>query len=118
MTAPDFIWVEEPDIFDGMGLWHEIGSAPWREYVRRDPAVLFELPEVKALVSATMWDALGFASDEELLRELVRRNPPTKAPTYRTMHDQDCVIGIGRDHHCWITFQDEDLAALIPDAKE
>jgi hypothetical protein len=54
MTTPDFIWVEEPDIFDGMGFWQEIGSAPWREYVIRDPAVMAELPEVNAMIAAAV----------------------------------------------------------------
>jgi hypothetical protein len=53
----------------------------------------------------------GF-TDEALLLALIRRNPPSKAPRSRTPHDQDSVIGIGKDHHCYITFQDEDLAAL------
>jgi hypothetical protein len=51
-------------------------------------------------------------TDEALLLELIRRNPPSQAPRSRTPHDQDSVIGIGKDHHCWITFQNEDLAAL------
>jgi hypothetical protein len=62
-------------------------------------------------------EALWGASDEDLLRELVRRNPPSKAPRSRTMHDQDCLIGIGKDHHCYITFGNEDLAALQEPSK-
>jgi len=51
-------------------------------------------------------------SDEDLLRELVRRNGITEAPTHRTMHTHEVLLGIGKDHHCYITFHKEDLVAL------
>jgi hypothetical protein len=34
MNAPDRIFAEEPDVFDGMGLWHSEG--PYAEYIRAD----------------------------------------------------------------------------------
>jgi len=36
MTAPERIWAESPDIFDGMGIWHESGDGPVTEYHRSD----------------------------------------------------------------------------------
>jgi len=51
-------------------------------------------------------------SDEDLLRELVRRNGITEAPTSRTPHEYEVLLGIGKDHHCYITFYKEDLVAL------
>jgi len=47
-------------------------------------------------------------TDEDLLRELVRRNGIDEAPAYRTMHRHEVLIGIGKDHHCYITFTDRD----------
>lgn len=47
-------------------------------------------------------------TDEDLLRELVRRNGIDGAPAYRTMHRHEVLIGIGKDHHCYITFTDSD----------
>lgn len=38
MTAPDKIWVEEPEIFDGMGFWQETKSADLVQYTRADIA--------------------------------------------------------------------------------
>lgn len=34
MNAPDRIFAEEPNVFDGMGLWHSEG--PYAEYIRAD----------------------------------------------------------------------------------
>jgi hypothetical protein len=51
-------------------------------------------------------------SDEDLLRELVRRNGVTEAPTHRTPHEYEVLLGIGKHHHCYITFHKDDLVAL------
>jgi hypothetical protein len=51
-------------------------------------------------------------SDEDLLRELVRRNGITEAPTHRTMHTHEVLLGIGKHHHCYITLDLQDLVAL------
>lgn len=36
MDAPERIWVEEPEVFDGMGFWQETQSADLRPYTRAD----------------------------------------------------------------------------------
>jgi hypothetical protein len=53
MTAPEKIWVEEPEIFDGMGFWQERQSADLIQYTRTDtiPDPLDD-PRVVALVEA------------------------------------------------------------------
>ena len=51
-------------------------------------------------------------SDEDLLRELVRRNGITEAPTHRTMHTHEVLLGIGKDNYCYITLGLKDLVAL------
>jgi len=51
-------------------------------------------------------------SDEDLLRELVRRNGVTEAPTYRTPHEYEVLLGIGKDNYCYITLDLQDLVAL------
>ena len=52
-------------------------------------------------------------TDEDLLRELVRRNGLVDAPTSRTMHLHEVLLGIGSGNHCYITFTDwDDVAAL------
>lgn len=33
---PERIWAEQPDIFDGMGIWHGAGDGPGAEYIRLD----------------------------------------------------------------------------------
>jgi hypothetical protein len=56
MTAPDFIWAA-PDAQDwnwGSGIWQASelsGDGDGCTYVRRAPAVIAELPEVKALIA-------------------------------------------------------------------
>lgn len=56
-------------------------------------------------------------TDEDLLRELVRRNGLVDAPTSRTMHQHEVLLGIGSGNHCYITFTDrDDVAALLGDA--
>lgn len=78
MTAPDFIWAEEPAVFDGMGFWQESESADLVQYVRRDPAVLLDLPEVQAAVAAAVMEAAETAyqwhndDDAQELREAIR----------------------------------------------
>ena len=56
MTAPDSIWTEPPDIFDGMGLWYDAPHSRLTEYRRADlPPTLaqaLELPEIAALVES------------------------------------------------------------------
>jgi hypothetical protein len=51
-------------------------------------------------------------SDEDLLRELVRRNGVTEAPTHRTPHEYEVLLGIGKDNYCYITLDLQDLVAL------
>ena len=36
MDTPETAWLEEPEIFDGMGFWQETQSADLVEYVRAD----------------------------------------------------------------------------------
>jgi hypothetical protein len=53
-------------------------------------------------------------TDEDLLRELVRRNGIQDAPRSRTMHQHEVLLGIGKGNHCYITFTDMgDVATLI-----
>lgn len=53
-------------------------------------------------------------TDEDLLRELVRRNGIVGAPTSRTMHLHEVLLGIGSGNHCYITFTDwDDVDALM-----
>ena len=53
-------------------------------------------------------------TDEDLLRELVRRNGIMDAPTSRTMHLHEVLLGIGSGNHCYITFTDrDDVDALM-----
>ncbi len=50
-------------------------------------------------------------TDEQLLAELVRRNPPQPSP--RNFQRQFTVmVGIGKDHSVDIQFDPEDLGAL------
>jgi hypothetical protein len=51
-------------------------------------------------------------SDEDLLRELVRRNGVTEGPAHRTPHEYEVLLGIGKDNYCYITLDLEDLVAL------
>ena len=54
MTAPDEIWADPPEIFDGMDIWRSEPGGKGIHYVRRDPAVLAALPEVQALIRAAV----------------------------------------------------------------
>jgi hypothetical protein len=57
--------------------------------------------------------ALHNFTDEELIWELVLRNGVTDAPTHRTMHSCEVLLGIGKDNHCHITFGvRDDVVAL------
>jgi hypothetical protein len=58
-------------------------------------------------------------TDEDLLRELVRRNGIVGAPKSRTMHLHEVLLGIGKDHHCYITFTDrDDVEALMGESHD
>lgn len=58
-------------------------------------------------------------TDEDLLRELVRRNGIEDAPTSRTMHLHEVLLGIGKSNHCYITFTDrDDVEALMGEKHE
>ncbi len=53
-------------------------------------------------------------TDEDLLRELVRRNGIQDAPRSRTMHQHEVLLGIGKGNHCYITFNHrDDVEALM-----
>ena len=52
-------------------------------------------------------------TNEDLLRELIRRNGIVYAPRSRTMHECEVLLGINKDHHCYITFHKEDVEALV-----
>jgi hypothetical protein len=54
MTTPDFIWI---DPFAQEVVQGKAEPDYDRQYVRRDPAVLAELPEVKALLAAAVEEA-------------------------------------------------------------
>jgi len=56
--------------------------------------------------------AMAKLTDEDLLRELIRRNGIVEAPTSRTPHEYEVLLGIGKHHHCYITFYKEGVAAL------
>lgn len=60
---------------------------------------------------------LSSFTDEQLLAELLRRNPPQPGP--RSMHFAELPaitsIGIGKDHHASIVIGPEDMAALRAD---
>jgi hypothetical protein len=60
----------------------------------------------------------GLLTDEDLLRELIRRNGIVEAPTSRTMHEYEVLLGIGKDHHYYITFHKEDVEALVGHNKD
>ena len=53
MTAPERIWACPPDIFDGMGIWHDQQSVPGdTEYIRAD---LFDAKEAEvALLTSAL----------------------------------------------------------------
>jgi len=51
-------------------------------------------------------------TNEDLLRELIQRNGIVEAPRSRTMHEYEVLLGIGKGHHCYITFYKEDVEAL------
>ena len=58
-------------------------------------------------------------TDEDLLRELVRRNGIDEAPAYRTMHRHEVLLGIGKGNHCYITFTDrDDVEALMGESHD
>jgi hypothetical protein len=77
----------------------------------------------KGIIEGAM-EALNIAetikkfTDEDLLRELIRRNGIVEAPTSRTMHEYEVLLGIGKDHHCYITFHKEDIEALAGKSHE
>ena len=57
--------------------------------------------------------ALHNFTDEELIWELVLRNGVAVAPTSRTIHAREVLLGIGKDNHCYITFGEaDDLVTL------
>ena len=66
---------------------------------------------------ATKGRGLARFSDEELLAELVRRNPPTGCPKSRSTRDVECLVGIGKSNSVWIEFFHDDLEALAREAK-
>jgi hypothetical protein len=57
-------------------------------------------------------------TNEDLLRELIRRNGIVEAPTSRTMHEYEVLLGIGKDHHCYITFHKDDIEALTSEGEK
>ena len=67
--APDFIWVTKPPTLLAYGLAHVHKMTNSTEFVRRDPAVLAELPEVKAMLAAAV----------ERAAEIVKRNHHKRA---------------------------------------
>jgi hypothetical protein len=52
--------------------------------------------------------ALHNFTEEELIWELVRRNGVIDAPTSRTIHSCEVLLGIGKNNHCYITFGERD----------
>lgn len=55
---------------------------------------------------------LSLMTDEQLLAELIRRNPVSEGAVSRTPPDHEAVVAIGNDHIAWIYIGDEDLRAL------
>jgi hypothetical protein len=86
--APDFIWTRSAvDMQDDplpYGEWHIEQSPRWREYIRRDPAVLAALPEVQALVAAAVMDA---ADETGHPRHDPRGAPMNKLDAMRGLYD-------------------------------
>jgi hypothetical protein len=69
---------------------------------------------VRVIMKAALPVALREAADEELIRELVRRNGITNGPKSRTPHEYEVLLGIGSGNHCYLTFTDKsDVDALI-----
>ena len=59
-----------------------------------------------------MSDLIAY-TDEDLLLELVRRNGAWPAPRSRVpMPPIEVVVGIGKDHHCFIAIHPAALAEL------
>lgn len=57
---------------------------------------------------------LSLATDEQLLREIIRRNPVTRGPT-KSLHAKtirEVIIGIGNDHIATILLHQDDVEAL------
>lgn len=48
--APERIWTEEPDIFDGMGFWQERECEGLSPYILATPTALASSAEVQALL--------------------------------------------------------------------
>ena len=65
-----------------------------------------------------MSDDLEKFSNEQLLLELIRRMGVDEAPTSRTIHDYEVLLGIGKCNYCYITFVKEDLEALLAMQRE
>jgi hypothetical protein len=87
MSAPDFIWAADSEPMDAGGVW-----VPWpidaTPYIRRDPAVIAELPETKALVAAALQRAVG---------ELARHAKGTvviSGQTFRTIQLGEAITAI------------------------
>jgi hypothetical protein len=65
-----------------------------------------------AMEALNIAETIKRLTDEDLLRELIRRNGIVEAPTSRTPHEYEVLLGIGKDHHCYITFTGKDVEAL------
>ena len=60
-----------------------------------------------------MGTTLQEATDEELLRELLRRYPKhLPGPASRGASDREYLLPIGRDHHCLLSMWHEAADAL------
>ena len=78
-----------------------------------------KIASLEAMLTTARADALREAAEEELIRELVRRNGITDGPKSRTPHKYEVLLGIGVGNHCYLTFTDRsDVEALIPEAKQ
>lgn len=66
-----------------------------------------------------MSDDLTAFSDEAILRELVLRNDTLPAPTHREPAPAiEVLVGIGKDHSCFIAFYPEAFAELTKGTRD
>ena len=100
--APGRVWVEEPDIFDGCGFWHESGEG-------------FRPGTAHPYVRADLFDALK--AENEWLRDALR--PFAKeADAWLTYHDNEPLVEGFRDYYGEITVGDLRRAATALTASD
>ncbi len=102
--VPTFI-CKNPDAPEAWPRDSWAGEMEWPEYVRRDPAVLAELPEVKAMIAAAVLEAAAEADSEGWPDAMSKQH--YAALTERDEAEMDCGTRIA----------DAIRARITPDAK-